>query len=42
MPQGFLPWGYDMNHPYHKYKRRYISAPFLDVVGESTFYSSTI
>ena len=24
MPQGFLPWGYDMNHLYLKYGRRYV------------------
>ena len=24
MPQGFLPWGYDMNHLYLKYGRHYV------------------
>ena len=24
MPQGFFPWGYDMNHLYLKYVRRYV------------------
>ena len=33
MPQGFLPWGYDMNHPYHKYERRYVGVHLILMLG---------
>ena len=37
MPQGFLPWGYDMNHPYHKYERRYVGVHLIQLLGVVCF-----